>query len=145
MRLSYALDLRYGVAADLAQKIWHNTPIDLATGHFNGIWQGDANDMILRSFDLTASPVAAFNLSSASIYSIRETALRLGQLLERKPRFIGVESGTAFVSNTTLITSKLGVPPTALNATLNWIAHWVRSGGRSLNRPTHFDVRDGQF
>lgn len=145
LRLSYALDLRYGVVADLARRIWSGEPIELATGHFNGIWQGDANDMILRSLDLTANPVAAFNLSSVPIYSVRTTALRLGELLDRVPQFVGTETGTAFVSNTGLLTSKLGAPTTPIDTVLRWTANWIRCGGRSLNKPTHFEVRDGQF
>jgi hypothetical protein len=26
-----------------------------------------------------------------------------------------------------------------------WVAHWVRDGGSSLNKPTHFEVTDGRF
>lgn len=145
LRLSYALDVRYGVVADLARRVWTGEPIELATGHFNGIWQGDANDMILRALDLAASPVEPFNLTSTAIYSVRETALQLGTLLERVPNFVGEESGTGFVSNTARLTERLGVPLTPLESVLKWVAQWVRQGGRSLNKPTHFEVRDGQF
>lgn len=145
LRLSYALDLRYGVVADLARRVWAGEPVEIATGHFNGIWQGDANDMILRSLALAESPVAAFNLTSSTIYSVREMALRLGELLGRTPTFVGEESGTAFVSDTSKLNQQLGAPLTPIDRVLKWIAHWVRSGGRSLNKPTHFEVRDGQY
>lgn len=145
LRLSYALDLRYGVVAELARRVWTGEPIELATGHFNGIWQGDANDLILRALDLAASPVEPFNLTSTSIYSVRETAQQLGVLLDRAPIFVGEETGTGFVSNTTRLTERLGAPRTPLERVLKWVAHWVRHGGRSLNKPTHFEVRDGQF
>jgi len=145
LRLSYALDLRYGVVAELARRVWRGEPIELATGHFNGIWQGDANDLILRALDLAALPVEPFNLTSTSIYSVRETAQQLGVLLDRTPIFVGDESGTGFVSNTTRLTERLGAPRTPLEHVLKWAAHWVRHGGRSLNKPTHFEVRDGQF
>src|SRR5690606_14936777 len=42
-RLNYAIDLRYGVLTDLAQRIVAGELIDLSTGYFNCIWQGDAN------------------------------------------------------------------------------------------------------
>ncbi len=145
LRLSYALDLRYGVVADIAGKVWRGEPISLATGHFNGIWQGDANDMILRSFDLAASPVAAFNLSSVAIYSVRETARQLGEWLGREPLFEGTESGTAFVSDTSQLAGLLGEPPTPLSDVLRWTAQWVKSEGRSFNKPAHFEVRDGGY
>ena len=28
---------------------------------------------------------------------------------------------------------------------MEWIADWVRRGGASLGKPTHFRVRDGKF
>ena len=26
-----------------------------------------------------------------------------------------------------------------------WVAAWLRQGGLTLNRPTHFEARDGRF
>ena len=145
LRLSYALDLRYGVVADIARKVWLNQPIDLATGHFNGIWQGDANEFIVRALDLATNPVTAFNLTSRQIYSVRDVAQQLGRLLNRTPTFVGNESGTAFVSNTDRLTAQLGEPTTPIADVLRWAAEWTRSGGRTLNKPTHFEVRDGKY
>jgi hypothetical protein len=28
---------------------------------------------------------------------------------------------------------------------MHWIADWTRRGGRTLGKPTHFQVRDGKF
>jgi hypothetical protein len=28
---------------------------------------------------------------------------------------------------------------------LAWVADWVKRGGQSLGKPTHFEVRDGKF
>jgi hypothetical protein len=28
---------------------------------------------------------------------------------------------------------------------IRWIADWLRRGGPTLNKPTHFEVRDGKF
>jgi hypothetical protein len=28
---------------------------------------------------------------------------------------------------------------------IGWIADWVRRGGETLDKPTHFEVRDGRF
>ena len=35
--------------------------------------------------------------------------------------------------------------PTALEGVIRWTAHWIKRGGRSLNKPTHFEVRDGAY
>ena len=28
---------------------------------------------------------------------------------------------------------------------VQWVAHWVKSNGRTLNKPSHFETRDGKF
>jgi hypothetical protein len=28
---------------------------------------------------------------------------------------------------------------------LRWTAQWVKQGGRDLGKPTHFEVRDGNY
>lgn len=144
LRLSYALDLRYGVIADIAGKIHRGEPVPLTSGYFNAIWQGDANELILRSLDLAASPAAAFNLSGPML-AVRDVAKELGELLERKPIFAGVESETALICNTSRLDGLLGAPSTPTDAILRWSAAWVKMGGRSLDRPTHFETRDGTY
>jgi hypothetical protein len=143
--LFYATDLRYGVLRDMADKIWAGNPIDLANGHFNCIWQGDANEMVIRSLALANSPAVAFNLTSTEVYSVRSTALRLGELLERPVQFAGAECDTALIGDTSNLRAMLGDPPTPLDAMLRWTADWVRRGGRNLGKPTHFEVRDGKY
>lgn len=145
LRLFYAVELRYGVLRDLADKIWAGKPIDLANGHFNCIWQGDANEMAIRSLALTSSPVTAFNLTSAEIFSVREVAAQLGELLEKPVKFVGVENESALLGNTGKLRTQLGDPATPLEAMIRWTADWVRRAGRSLGKPTHFDVRDGRY
>jgi len=145
IRLNYATDLRYGVPVDLAQKVWHGDPIDLGNGFFNCIWQGDANEMILRAFPLADSPARPWNLTSPGICRVREVSGRLGELLGRDPVFTGEEAGTALLSNSRALCAQLGDPPTSVETILERTAHWVQSGGLYLGRPTHFEVRDGRF
>ena len=145
LRLNYATDLRYGVPVDLAKKVWRGEDIDLASTAFNCIWQGDANEFILRSFALAEVPARAWNLTSPESFRVREIALRLGELLDREPVFQGEERESALLSNAASLTRELGAPPTTMDLILRRTAHWVRSGGRSLDKPTHFEVRDGQY
>jgi nucleoside-diphosphate-sugar epimerase len=84
-------------------------------------------------------------LTSAEIFSVRTLATRLGELLEKPARFAGRESESALVGNTAKLRALLGDPPTPLDAMLKWTADWVRRGGRSLGKPTHFEVRDGRY
>src|SRR5205814_10108077 len=114
-------------------------------GHFNCIWQGDANEMILRSLALTNCPPTAWNLCRPEVFSVRAIATRLGALLDRVPRFMGQEMPTALLGNPAAICSKLGDPAVPLESILPWVAAWVRSRKPELGKPTHFDSRDGQY
>lgn len=145
LRLFYAVELRYGVLVDIATKVYSGEPIDLTSGHFNCIWQGDANDMILRSLDLAASPIAVRNLCRREIFSTRETALGFGQLFNRRPEFVGAESPTALLGNATQLCNELGEPSMHVDSLMPMIADWVKRGGRNLGRPTHFETRDGRY
>jgi nucleoside-diphosphate-sugar epimerase len=145
LRLFYAVELRYGVLVDIAQKVWAGEPIDLVSGNFNCIWQGDANDMILRSLDLVSSPMAVRNLCRREIFSTRETALRFGELLNRRPEFVGSESTNALLGNSSALCDELGEPSMRLESLMPMIADWVKRGGRNLGRPTHFETRDGKY
>ncbi len=145
LRLNYALDLRYGILVDLCQSILKGQPIDLAMSRANCIWQGDANDRILRSLSLAASPAVSFNLTSPESYAIRDLAERLGAELEMTPKFQGEPSSTALLSDASLLTDRLGEPEIPIDTVIRWTARWMRHGGRTLGRPTKFQIRDGAF
>jgi nucleoside-diphosphate-sugar epimerase len=145
VRLNYAVELRYGVLHDLARKVWTGEAVDLANGYFNCIWQGDANDGIVRSLALAASPPLRLNLTGPEVLSVRAVASQLGEMMGKSVRFNGTELGTAQLSNPACACKLLGPPPTPLEEVLRWTAHWVMRGGASLNKPTHFEARDGKY
>ena len=145
LRLNYACDLRYGVLVDLAQKVLAGAPVDLGMSWFNTIWQGDANAMTLRCFDHVASPPLTLNLTGPELLNVRETCEQLGRLLGRQPAFMGTQSPTALLSNARNALGLFGEPRVAAGQLLAWVAAWVRQGGPTLNKPTHFEARDGRF
>jgi dTDP-4-dehydrorhamnose reductase len=145
IRLNYAVDLRYGVLIDIAQKVHSGTPIDLTTGHLNCIWQGDANEYILRMLPEAASPPTIFNLTGPEILSVRELALQFADLFKTKAQFTGTEAPTTLLNNPARVCTLFGSPPTPLHAVIRWTAHWIRAGGRLLDKPTHFQTRNGQY
>ena len=65
--------------------------------------------------------------------------------MNREPEFAGEEAETAWLSNGARAFAALGEPSTPLETMLRWTAHWVQSGGRSLGKPTHFEIRDGKI
>jgi nucleoside-diphosphate-sugar epimerase len=145
LRLFYAVELRYGVLVDIARKVYDGAPIDLANGYFNCIWQGDANEMIVRALTLTASPPSAWNLCCPEIFSARAVASRFGELFGRSPQFKGEESPSALLGNSAPLCSRLGTPVVSLERMIGWIAPWISRGGRDLGKPTHFESRDGRY
>jgi nucleoside-diphosphate-sugar epimerase len=144
-RLNYAVDLRYGVLADIARKVYHGLPVDLTVGHFNVIWQGDANSYALRSLELCASPPRILNVTGLRIVSVHDAAEYYARRFGRRPLFSGQESGMALLSDASLCRRLLGDADVNLEELMEWVAHWVEIGGRSLNKPTHFEVVDGKY
>ncbi len=144
-RLNYAVDLRYGVLVDIARKVYDEQPVDLAIAHFNTIWQGDANSYALRCLELCESPPRILNVTGAEIVSVRDAAEFYAHRFQREVVFRGEESGEALLSNASLCRQLLGEPEVKLEELMERVARWVEVGGRSLNKPTKFEVSDGKF
>jgi nucleoside-diphosphate-sugar epimerase len=144
IRLSYAIDMRYGVLHDVAQKVLNRETIDLAMGHANVIWQGEANDWTLRALAHCGTPTTPLNLSGPKI-SIRDVAHALGKRLGIAPVLAGQEAPTAWLIDSSQAFKLFGPPQVSLDSMLDWTADWVRRGGASLGKPTHYEARDGKY
>lgn len=145
VRLNYAIDLRYGVLTDIAQRLLIDQAVPVAMSHVNVIWQGDANRAALELLPRASSPPFVVNVSGADALSVRALAGELGRRLGRPPRFEGSEAKDALLSDTTRFRDLLGDPEMPLEVMLDWVADWVREGRRLLGKPTHFETRDGSF
>lgn len=145
VRLCYAIDLRYGVLLDLAQRIVSGQPIDLGMAATHVIWQGDANARIIQCLQHTQIPPIAVNLTGRDRLSIQSLALRLGELLNREVQFRGEPGPSAWLWNSQRSYDWFGPPAVTIDEMLQATADWVRHGGPTLNRPTHFEVSDGKF
>jgi len=145
LRLNYANELRYGVLVDLAQKVRDGESIDLAMGYFNALWQADANAMALRCFDHVTSPPFVINLAGPETLAVRQVCEQFGKSFDRAPRFVGVEAPDALLSNARLSQRLFGAPRVDALRLTGWIAEWIRGGGASHGKPTHFEARDGKF
>ncbi len=145
LRLNYATEMRYGVLVDIAKKVNSAEAIDLTMGHLNALWQGDANAMSLCAFAHVATPPFVVNLAGPEVLSVRRVAEAFGLFLGKPPRFAGREADDALLSNGQLGHRLFGYPRVGPHQMMEWIADWVRRGGASLDKPTHFEVRDGNF
>ena len=145
LRLNYAIDLRYGVLADLAVRIASGSLVPIAMGYVNVIWQGDANRVALELLPLAESPPFVLNVTGTETLSVRTLATELANRLGRSPHFEGTEASDALLSDTTKMREVLGAPELPIEAMLDWVADWIRSGRPLLGKPTHFETRDGAF
>jgi nucleoside-diphosphate-sugar epimerase len=145
IRLNYAVELRYGVLIDIATKVKNDEPLDVTMGFANVIWQGDVNAQVLRSIECCESPAKKLNITGPETMSIRWAAKRFGELMNKEPQITGQESETAYFSNATLSHRLFGYPKVTLDQMIMWIAEWVENDHALLNKPTHFEVRNGKY
>lgn len=147
-RLFYACDLRYGVVTDIAHKVLHGTPVSLDTAFVNVIWQSDANRLALRALTQAAVPTGdtpvAMNVTGP-IVAVRDIAERIGAIADVPPVFSGTPRDDALIANIDQLNARMTYTPLPLDTLCAWAVQWIRNGGRLLNKPTKFEVRDGRY
>ena len=146
LRLNYAVELRYGVLVDIGRAVFERRPISLSMPYVNVIWQRDANSSCLRSFPHCQSPPFVLNITGPETLSVRELASEFGRHFGTEPRFLPEPQGhTALLNNAAKSRTLFGDPTVTPPEMIEWIADWIRQGGVMLNKPTHFQTRDGKF
>lgn len=145
LRLNYAVELRYGVLCDIAQKVYRGEAIDLTMGCVNVLWQGAANAYAIQALLYADSPPTVLNLAGVETLSVRRIAAQFGEWLGKSPQFIGEESPLALLSNAQQTHALFGYPSVPLHTIMQWVAQWIRRGKPTLGKPTQFEVRDGRF
>lgn len=144
-RLNFAVDLRYGVLFDVADKVMKGEPISLTTPGYNCIWQGSANEIAIRGLLHAASPACTVNVTGPEFLSIRKIANRFGELFGKTPVFEGTEGTDAYYNDAGKSFELFGYPAIPASTLIEWQAQWLLDGGRTLNKPTHFEERKGSY
>lgn len=144
-RLNYAIDMRYGVLLELARAVNEEREIDLTMGFANVIWQGDANAMALRCLTQCDSPPNIVNITGPETLSIRWAANEFAKRMGKEARLTEAESETALLNNASKSHQLFGYPRVSLLQMVDWTAEWVKQGGATWNKPTHFQERKGNF
>jgi len=145
IRLNYSVELRYGVLVDIALKVKKREAIDLSMGYFNVIWQGDMNDMVLRSLEKCESPASILNITGEHILSVKEVAQEFGEIFGVSVEFVNKESTTALLNNAEHAFKLFGKPKVSTRQMILWIADWIKEEGETLGKPTHYEVRNGKY
>jgi nucleoside-diphosphate-sugar epimerase len=145
LRLNYAIDMRYGVLHDVGRKVRDGETIDLGMGHVNVIWQGDANAIALRCLAHATTPTTPINVTGPETVEIRWLAGAFGQLLGKTPKFSGTPASTGWLNNASRMVGEFGSPRVPLSRMVEWTADWLARGLTTLDKPTHYEVRDGRY
>lgn len=144
-RLNFAVDLRYGVLYDMADKIMRGEPISIATPVLNCIWQGSANEIALRGLLHASSPAKIMNVTGPETISIQKAANLLGSVLGKEPIFEGEPGNDAYLNDSAEAMETFGYPSVSIRTLIRWQAEWILDGGRALGKPTHFEERKGSY
>lgn len=145
LRLNYAIEPRYGVLRDIADRVFERRPVNLVMGWVNVIWQRDANAIALRALSHCSVPPLVLNVAGRPAYAVRWLAEQFGRRWKLEPVFEGVEEPTALLSSAARMEALFGTPEVRIEEMVEQVAAWVEAGGRSLNKPTRFEARDGKF
>jgi len=77
---------------------------------------------------------------------VRELALEFVRHFGIEPTFVSsTEGSSALLSDVSKARNLFGAPTVRPKEMIGWISDWIRDGGAMLNKPTHFQTRDGKF
>jgi len=144
-RLNYAIDLRYGVLLEIAKTVYNNKPLNITSSYANVIWQGDANEIAIRSLLHCNYPIEVLNVTGNTAIRIKDIAYKFADIFNTTPIFEGSESTMCLLSNSSKCTKLFGENSTSLNDMITMISVWIKNNGETIDKPTHFQERKGNF
>ncbi len=145
VRLNYAVDLRYGVLADIGQAVLAKEPVDVTTGAVNVVWQGYANEVVLRTLGHAGTDPFVLNLTGPETASVPSLARRFAERFDVELELTGEPAPTALLNDASSCHKLFGYPQVSLATLVDWQADWLSAGLPISGKPTKFAVRDGKF
>ena len=144
-RLNYAIDMRYGVLHDIGRKVRDGETIDLTMGHANVIWQGDANAVALRCLAHATTPTTPINVTGPRpSRSPRWPANSAGCWARRRSSSASRRRPAGSTTPRAWSRSS-GRPACRSQKMIEWTADWLARDMKTINKPTHYEVRDGTY
>lgn len=144
-RLNYANDVTYGVLLEIGRSVLQGKPIDLSMGHVNAIWQSDANEMAIRSLLHCSAPPKTLNITGPETISVQWAAMAFSRCFDKQPIFLHEPQPSALLSNAAESLQLFGYPKVSLLQMIELQAKWLQEGRRTINKPTHYQQRDGKY
>lgn len=144
-RLNYACEVRYGVISDIARLVAAGEPVDVTMPAVNVVWQADVSAWALRAIEHASAPPTVLNATGPETVSVARIASLVAEELGMKAMLVGEPSQDALLADAGRIHELYGYPTVPLRTLVRWTANWIRDGGRSLDKPTKFQQREGSY
>lgn len=144
-RLNYAIDMRYGVLHDIAECVLQGKAVDLSTGYFNCIWQGDVAGYAIRSLLHCSTPPERINITGPESISVQWAAKEFGERFRKSVSFVGEIPQSSLFSNSAKAMGFFGYPSVTLEQMIDWTSEWCLNNGEVISAPTHFEERNGKY
>ena len=85
------------------------------------------------------------NVTGPEIVSIKHAANKIAGYLGKEATFIGEEQPNAYIANAGRSVELFGYPEVSPETLFKWQAEYILDGGRTLDKPTHFEERKGSY
>jgi len=144
-RLNYSVEFRYGVLADIGDRVRRGMPVDLTASVANVIWQRDACARAVQSLLYVESPPRILNVTGAEKLEIKAIAEKFGVIFGRKPVFQGTPQPAVWHVDSGRSAKLFGRTLVPVDTMIQGVGTYLAAGGRLLGKPTHFEVVDGKF
>jgi nucleoside-diphosphate-sugar epimerase len=89
--------------------------------------------------------MTVMNVTGPEMYSTKKVAKKFGEYFGKEPLFEGEEENSAYIMDPSKAIATFGYPSVSADTLIKWQAEWIKSSGRVLNKPTHFEERKGKY
>ena len=76
---------------------------------------------------------------------LQQKLAQLGKYLGKEPIFENECGSDAYLNDASLAMETFGYPAVNAKTLIRWQAQWLLDGGRTLDKPTHFEARNGKY
>ncbi len=111
----------------------------------NVIWQGDANEIAIRSLLHCEAPAKVLNVTGPETLSTKWVAKEFAKIFGKEAKFEFEAEGSALLNNASECHRLFGYPKVTIREVIELNAAWIQNGGDEFGKPTHFQERGGQF
>ena len=138
--------MRYGVLDDIGRAVWEGRTVNNSVGYFNVIWQGDVTANAVMALELCGTPCGILNVTGPKTISVEETARRMAEIMDKDVHFLKETSGDLnYLNNSSKMCELYGNPRFTTHELIVMQAEWIKNGGISIGKPTHYEVSNGKF